>query len=1511
MPTTKGSAEPPAGIDLPGEPGACQKCGAPCLQWTWDAGLGLFRSRCSAISQKGRKSEHESFTPGSPVPWKTVRRIPRVKERDGWARDLKTAREEQVEQQSANVKVSETTAQEPAAEKAAATTAGIQRCAVVQQLKVPRGTRSRRWRAGILRTPQTVHSPTVKLAGNSSVAAAATSLVAGPAHDDNTDDCDDHDRDDEEDDGTDDSCSLSSLRSSERDLLSDYAHGEGDSDDIVAGDSDSDAGNADAEIVNQLAVTETGTMQQRACSYHDCGEVVGADMLRTEPRSLGEGEANSVERFESNSAGPYPPLALDAPDPASPMAAVQQQMSSLQPPAPWKLIKSSSYRNAVYYLNDRTLQSSINYTGRMPNLSPLLPPPSSWSKIMSNEYPGLVEFVPVESASGLHRQLIDILGVVPKLAACITTPRTREAQAPLTNGLTERGSDAASSGVSDEDCLHATCIVGCGESELLLSMGECHHTVCVRCAAQYIKTAINNVGGEGTDNILPEGLKCPGGSTYCKGVHASQCFVGMEVAKQISSKSLYHLADDEALTGNDIDKLWRLVFDKVVATANLNEDEERAYCMSCNSIHLCNKNVIECVCAYCSTRFCRRCSVAWHTGMSCAEYRELLSSSSLEQDTNDLIDATTKPCPKCKTRTSHYHGHGCHHIRPGQGCTACGKHWCYVCTGLWRDENNDRSCTCRMYCGDDIPQEFYAVDPYPHDTRCGCPICPDCRPNRPCPGCDGSCVVCTGRVKPGSLQLLQTRKRLALDALNAALTWVDVHDSPQKLVGAIDEGLVSGLSDEELSAAQQTLQTFQDKAKRCLEEAVKGADAAAVATALEHSKSLCLRAKGHQNSFCEAISNAEHTLQSLRTKDSALASLHAALHRDVATLADALQNGIWLGLPEDVISLAKRALEAKCNSLSSLLDTTHNISNLRAAIASAKQALKKVVAIVSHAVSSSLANSVQSAIGKAELLEFACREVQTAVELAHFGKVGWPSRLHGSIDQASKCGLVSTVLDGAKSILSACTTCLSIPRDMIPRFIGRGGANICEFAKKHNVKVDIKSDGDSGRGGDSDEVPVFMHLPQEAVAIAIQRFESHALPQLEVVRILEEAADSLKKLIASHLAQRQRKKQAEDSAVASLKAALHSDVPTLADSLQNGIRVGLPEDMLSQAKEALETKCQSLSFLLDTTHNTAKLSKSIAGAERSLVKILTLVPEAISSKLMESTRNARGKAEVLEAARRKLQHAVDLACRGRPAWPSHLHESMNQAFACGLVSTELDEARAISSMCTTRSSIPSEMKPAFVGRGGAHIRDFETKHQVNVHISSAVDSDEAPVFIYSSKQSVVFAVQEFKKHATTELKIIWSLEEAVKHLKEWTAKHQHRQQEKQGLAREELEKLARRGERDSRKDEGITKDRPGSSRMRSHADWSMDVSTDERSDDRRLRLCQPLPWDACRWRSDSREPTAVRQHRSFASGKKHGSIAQKDHRGHRNQQRRHDSRRRRHESNPRRNPSEGHKRRRH
>ena len=124
--------------------------------------------------------------------------------------------------------------------------------------------------------------------------------------------------------------------------------------------------------------------------------------------------------------------------------------------------------------------------------------------------------------------------------------------------------------------------------------------------------------------------------------------------------------------------------------------------------------------------------------------------------TDAVISATTKPCPNCGFRTSHYHGHSCHHIAPGSGCPQCHKHWCYSCgmsppNGRRMPGYCPSSPRCRLNCESaSITDHLDRSSGWPVDQRCGCAICPDCRPGRPCPHCPGSCVVCKGLVPHGS-----------------------------------------------------------------------------------------------------------------------------------------------------------------------------------------------------------------------------------------------------------------------------------------------------------------------------------------------------------------------------------------------------------------------------------------------------------------------------------------------------------------------------------------------------------------------------------------------------------------------------------------------------------------------------------------------------------------------------------------------------------------------------------------
>lgn len=96
-------------------------------------------------------------------------------------------------------------------------------------------------------------------------------------------------------------------------------------------------------------------------------------------------------------------------------------------------------------------------------------------------------------------------------------------------------------------------------------------------------------------------------------------------------------------------------------------------------------------------------------------------------ESEQLITATSKPCPRCRAPITHFRGHACHHITPGGsagGCSACHHQFCYMCLAPWH------TCRCPLFC----------------TTACDCPPCPTCRPGRGCADCDsdGRCPSCSG-----------------------------------------------------------------------------------------------------------------------------------------------------------------------------------------------------------------------------------------------------------------------------------------------------------------------------------------------------------------------------------------------------------------------------------------------------------------------------------------------------------------------------------------------------------------------------------------------------------------------------------------------------------------------------------------------------------------------------------------------------------------------------------------------
>jgi len=113
-------------------------------------------------------------------------------------------------------------------------------------------------------------------------------------------------------------------------------------------------------------------------------------------------------------------------------------------------------------------------------------------------------------------------------------------------------------------------------------------------------------------------------------------------------------------------------------------------------------------CPYKQCEFCARCLIK-KQDCACgpASKDPAFKGSESTKKTEDLINRTTRACPYCGTRASHFLGQLCHHIAPGTGCpgnnkdgTKCGKHWCYYCLEPWEPTTDyDTRHHGHVYCG--------------------------------------------------------------------------------------------------------------------------------------------------------------------------------------------------------------------------------------------------------------------------------------------------------------------------------------------------------------------------------------------------------------------------------------------------------------------------------------------------------------------------------------------------------------------------------------------------------------------------------------------------------------------------------------------------------------------------------------------------------------------------------------------------------------------------------------------
>jgi hypothetical protein len=96
-----------------------------------------------------------------------------------------------------------------------------------------------------------------------------------------------------------------------------------------------------------------------------------------------------------------------------------------------------------------------------------------------------------------------------------------------------------------------------------------------------------------------------------------------------------------------------------------------------------------------------------------------------EDFSQPFILATTKKCPTCQFRVTHWHGHSCHHIQPGGGCPSCRVGFCYKCLSSAKQNQSARGaahlCKCggwSNFCHRENIIENLTLMPFPQDKVC-------------------------------------------------------------------------------------------------------------------------------------------------------------------------------------------------------------------------------------------------------------------------------------------------------------------------------------------------------------------------------------------------------------------------------------------------------------------------------------------------------------------------------------------------------------------------------------------------------------------------------------------------------------------------------------------------------------------------------------------------------------------------------------------------------------------------
>ncbi|XP_047124611.1 E3 ubiquitin-protein ligase parkin isoform X1 [Hydra vulgaris] len=219
-------------------------------------------------------------------------------------------------------------------------------------------------------------------------------------------------------------------------------------------------------------------------------------------------------------------------------------------------------------------------------------------------------------------------------------------------------------------CLACTDISGV----VLVFPCEEKHVICIDCFSLYCETSLNTRHFILKENIGYT-LPCPGFEEAC-----NKCFIEEIHHFIIAGKTQYERYKNFAAEDFVLQNGGLLCPGKDCGNGIfLEHDQRKIVCFKSRG--------------GCGFAFCRNCLLAYHDGecissidnlttKSCYTY-EISQANAMhakwrdEAKCRDTIAQTTKPCPRCRSRTEK--SGGCNHMQ----CARCNLQWCWLCLVEW------------------------------------------------------------------------------------------------------------------------------------------------------------------------------------------------------------------------------------------------------------------------------------------------------------------------------------------------------------------------------------------------------------------------------------------------------------------------------------------------------------------------------------------------------------------------------------------------------------------------------------------------------------------------------------------------------------------------------------------------------------------------------------------------------------------------------------------------------------